>query len=286
MERRIPLVTFLPIIVVIGIYASGFVTFLAASIHAKASAGGIDPAIVGFANFERFLLNDAAFEILGRTFWVAAYLSFAALLISYPMAYFIVRTRSTRLRRALLGIVMLTFLSGGITRAYAWMVVLGNTGLINRLLSMLGIDRIQLLYNHRGVGIALVHFLVPFCVLTLVGVFQTLNRNIEEAAISLGASRTRTFWQITFPITAPGAVGAAILTYSLAVSAFSYPLLLGGGRVHFVSNYIYDILFVNFDIPYAAATAAIFLVSTLAVMALLPLILRMAFGSRLQKVPR
>jgi putative spermidine/putrescine transport system permease protein len=283
MERRVPLAAFLPVIAVIGIYASGFVTFLAASVHAKASAGGIDPAIVGLANFERFLLNDAAFEILGRTFWVAAYLTFITLLLSYPMAYFIVRTRSSKLRRALLGIVMLTFLSGGITRAYAWMVVLGNTGLVNRTLGWLGIDRIQLLYNQRGVGIALVHFLIPFCVLTLVGVFQTMNRNIEEAAISLGASRSRAFWEVTFPITAPGAVGAAILTYSLAVSAFSYPLLLGGGRVQFVSNYIYDILFVNFDIPYAAATAAIFLVATLAVMSMLPLILRFAIGHRLKR---
>jgi putative spermidine/putrescine transport system permease protein len=140
------------------------------------------------------------------------------------------------------------------------MVVLGNNGLINKLIVAAGFDRVQLLYNTTGVLIALVHFLLPFCILTLLGNFQTVPRSMEEASTSLGASRIATFWKVIFPLTVRGAVGAGILTFSVAISSFLFPLLLGGGKVRMMSNHIYELIFVSFDIPFAAATAAIFLI--------------------------
>jgi putative spermidine/putrescine transport system permease protein len=269
----------LPAAITLGIYGASFATFVLASIRAMEPGGRVGDELVWFKNYERFFGSFEASVTLGQTFLLAIFLTAITMILSYPVAYFIVRTSSSRLRRLLLGVVMVTFLSGGITRAYAWMIVLGNVGLVNRILATLGLDRAQLLYNERGVAIALVHFLLPFCILTLVGAFQSLPRNIEEAASSLGASRLRGFWSVTVPVTAPAATGAAILTFSLAASAFLFPLLLGGGKVRMMSNHIYELIFVAFDIPYAAANAVVFLISTVALIAGLLFLVRSTLGS-------
>jgi len=253
---------FLPMLVVLGLYGSAFATFVLTSFYRGTSDGRVDTSDAGLQNYSRFFETPAPAATLADTFLISLLLTIITLVLAYPFAYLLTRTQSSGLRRFLLGAVMVTFLSGGITRAYAWMVVLGNSGLINRSLLALGLDRLPLVHNLTGVVIALVHFLLPFCILTLIGTFQTLPRNLEEASTSLGASRLRTFWTVVVPLTLRGAVGAGVLTLSVAVSAFLFPLLLGGGRVRMMSNHIYELIFINFDIPYAAATALIFLVVT------------------------
>jgi len=260
---------FLPIVIVIGLYGSAFFVFVAMSFYGTSSGGQIDTSVTGLHNYVRFFESASALDGLYDTILISVLLTAITLILSFPFAYLLSRVSSSLVRRCMLGIVMVTFLSGGITRAYAWMVVLGNNGLINRLLVEVGLDRIPLLYNLSGVLTALVHFLLPFCILTLMGAFQTVPRSLEEAAASLGASRIRTFWRVMVPLTARGAVGAGILTFSVAISSFLFPLLLGGGKVRMMSNQVYDLIFVNFDIPFAAATATIFLLVVIAAIAAL-----------------
>ncbi|WP_430397439.1 ABC transporter permease [Ferrovibrio sp.] len=273
MHKPNKLVAFIPMLVVLGIYGSAFAVFVIASFRAGMPDGRIDNSVLGWHNYRRFFETAAATDTLLDTFLISFLLTVITLVLAFPFAYQITRTQSSAIRRILLGVVMVTFLSGGITRAYAWMVVLGNNGLINRVLAELGFGRLPLLYNLNGVVTALVHFLLPFCILTLIGTFQTLPRNLEEAATSLGASRLRTFWLVTVPLTLRGAVGAGILTLSVAVSSFLFPLLLGGGKVRMMSNHIYELIFINFDIPFAAATAVIFLLTTIILVSLLTFVL-------------
>lgn len=280
MDQKKPEVAFfLPFIAVIGIYVSAFLTFFATSFYSTASGGQIDTSSVSLRNYIRFFETPAGLAGLKDTIFISALLTIITLILSYPFAYLLSRVRSSFVRRSMLGIVMVTFLSGGITRAYAWMVVLGNNGLINRLLLEVGLDRIPLLYNLTGVLTALVHFLLPFCMLTLMGAFQTIPRNLEEAAASLGSSKIETFWKVMVPLTARGAVGAGILTFSVAISSFLFPLLLGGGKVRMMSNQVYDLIFVSFDIPFAAATAAIFLLVVILSIVILTYGLGMITGS-------
>lgn len=263
-HNRPQLAFFLPIVVVIGLYGSAFSAFIATSFYTTGSGGQLDTSSAGWHNYVRFFETPSALQGLYDTILISVWLTAITLFLSYPFAYLLSRVRSSTARRCMLGIVMVTFLSGGITRAYAWMVVLGNNGLINRLLVEVGVDRVPLLYNLTGVLVALVHFLLPFCILTLMGAFQTVPRSLEEAAASLGAARIETFWRVMVPLTLRGAIGAGILTFSVALSSFLFPLLLGGGKVRMMSNQVYDLIFVNFDIPYAAATAVIFLVVVIA----------------------
>jgi putative spermidine/putrescine transport system permease protein len=274
------LLFFMPMLIVLGLYGSAFAAFIGMSFYRSSDSGAIDTSAVGWYNYERFFSSSAAISNVYDTLFISALLTVLTLLLAYPFAYMLSRIQSSVMRRCMLGIVMVTFLSGGITRAYAWMIVLGNNGLINRLVVALGLDRLPLLYNLTGVAIALVHFLLPFCILTLVGTFQTIPRTMEEAGTSLGASRAMTFWKIVFPLSARGIVGAGVLTFSVAISSFLFPLLLGGGRVRMMSNQIYDLIFTSFDIPFGAATAVIFLLVVVASITTVTFILGLVFDDR------
>lgn len=282
-RNRVPAVALLPFAAVASLYGASLVAFVLMSFRRMDASGLIADGEFGMANYARFLSSHQATHTLLDTFFISSYLTLITVILAYPFAYFLVRTGLAALRTSMLGIVMVTFLSGTITRAYAWVVVLGNNGLINRAISALGFERIPLIYNGIGVDIALVHFLLPFCILTLIGVFQTLPRNLDEAAVSLGANRVTAFWRVTVPLTASGIIGASVLTFSVAVGAFLFPLLLGGGKVQMMSNHIYDIIFVTFDIPYAAAAAMVFLVTAVPLIVMLPLLIRQ-FASKAMRM--
>lgn len=264
-----------PIVVVLSLYACSLASFLALSVLQRVD-GGARTVYVGLDNYAEFMRHAENLSVLTDTFGLATVMTVASIFIAYPIAYYIVRTPSSALRRILLLLVMGTFLSGGITRAYAWLILLGNAGVFNTLLAALGIGRIQFLYSKLGVGISFVHFMVPFCTLTLVGALQTIPSNLAEAATSLGATRLRTFWTVIFPLSIPGLVGTALLTFSVGSSAFLFPLLLGGGKVRLMSNHIYEIIFTTFNFSRAAVAAVVFLVSTVAIVAVIPWALRKA----------
>jgi putative spermidine/putrescine transport system permease protein len=189
--------------------------------------------------------------------------------LGYPLAYVLARSPSRSLRRIVLFGLVMTFLSGGVTRAYAWLIILGNRGLINQALLGLGLTPVKLVYNETGVVIGVVHFLLPFFVLTLLAALKNIPVSLEEAARNLGASRGRVFLHVVLPLSVPGLVSAASLSFAGALSAFLFPELLGGGRVHMASNVIYETILTDFNLPRVAAMAGLFLILALAALAFL-----------------
>lgn len=214
-------------------------------------------------NYWRVLFTGANQSVLIGTLWASFVISVITVAIAVPMAMAIVRSKRRWVGTLIMLAIAVTFLSGGVTRAYSWLILLGNRGLVNLSLDGLGIvdQPIRFLYNWSGVGIAITHYLLPFAVFTLIGVVQNLNVSVEEAARSLGASRTTTFWRITMPILLPGLMVTLVLVYSIALASFLFPLVLGGGKVRMIANQIYDRMFTEYDVPYAAATAVVFLIS-------------------------
>jgi putative spermidine/putrescine transport system permease protein len=140
---------------------------------------------------------------------------------------------------------------------------------VNTLLQMTGLATVPLVHNRTGVIISLVHFLLPFFVLTLFGGLKTVPAALEEAARNLGASRLRSFVAVTLPLSVPALIAAATLTYAVALSSFLFPALLGGGRSPMAANLIYQKILDAFDIPAAAAMAVLFLLIALACVGLL-----------------
>jgi putative spermidine/putrescine transport system permease protein len=231
----------------------------------------------GLQNYIRFFSEPAYFSVLLDTLLISAELTLIVVCAGFPIAFVIARTGSRLLRAFLLFAIVVTFLSGGVTRAYAWLIILGNRGLVNSLLHAAGLTDapIQLVYNRVGVFISLVHFLLPFMVLTLVGPLRNVPRTLEDAARNLGASRWRAFVYVTLRLSLHGTMNAAALTYVVALSSFLFPMLLGGGRVQFMANLIYSQIFTAYDIPFAAAAAFIFLLISVAAVILFSRLSRM-----------
>lgn len=252
-----------PSLLVLGLFFAAFATFAVLSLlHAIPGGAGVTGPL-SLDNYREALTSSYNQEITLDTLWLAAELTLICILLGYPLAYVMARTPSRAARNLILFALIVTFLSGGVTRAYSWLIILGNTGLVNALFKLLDWPTVRLVHNRTGVIISLVHFLLPFFVLTLFGNLKTVPRAFEEAARNLGAGRLRSFLWVTLPLSIPGLVAAATLTYAVALSSFLFPAILGGGKVLMAANLIYEKLLVAFDIPSAAAMAALFLAISL-----------------------
>ncbi len=183
---------------------------------------------------------------------LAAVSASVALLLCYPMALLVFRSRSRF--RALLAIAAVApLLVSGTVRVIGWLALLGDNGMVNSGLRLVGLSPVALINNWTGVQIGLSESVMPYTVLTLLAGFGRLDVRLEEAAATLGARPLRAFWAVTFPLTLPAALGAWLLAFVLGVSAFVTPKLMGGGRVFVLSTQIYDAATQTLDWPAASA---------------------------------
>ena len=155
--------------------------------------------------------------------------SVCTLLLGFPLAIFIWRSK-TRVRALVLFITLAPILVSVVVRSYGWVVLLSNKGLVNSFLLYFGvIDRpIRLIFNETGVIIGMVHVLLPFMVLSILSSLQSIDKSLEDAASTLGATPFRANIDIVLPLVIPGVVAGVILVFILAVGSFITPVLLGG----------------------------------------------------------
>ena len=212
-------------------------------------------------HYLRLFESDLYFDALVATLRIGAITTVIALAIGYPLAHWMARMRSRLGHALLLMAVIAPLLTGIVVRTFAWMTVLGDRGVINTTLQALGLIEkpLPLMYNEFGVIVGLVHIYVPFMVLTLVGVIGRIDRSLEEAARGLGASRTRTFLEVTLPLSLPGIVAGSLLVFALAISAYVTPVLLGGNSVLTVPMLIYQQVSASFNLGFAGALGAVLL---------------------------
>ena len=267
--RLRPYLLLVPALAAFGLFAVAFLTFLVVSFETATPGTILTSGPATLANYRSVLASPLTRATAVDTLRLAAIMTVLTALLGYPLAYVLARSPSRLLRRLVLFGLIVTFLSGGVTRAYAWLIILGNRGLINQTLTALGLPTVKLAYNETGVVIGVVHFLLPFFVLTLLAALKNIPLSLEESARNLGASRWAVFRHVVFPLSIPGLVSAATLSFAGALSAFLFPELLGGGRVHMASNVIFETILTDYNIPRVAAMAALFLVLALAALALL-----------------
>jgi putative spermidine/putrescine transport system permease protein len=207
-----------------------------------------------------------------ETTWNSLWLSFVSttltLLMAYPVALFLFRTTS-RFKTLLAVLAIAPMLVNGVVRIFGWLAVLGDRGLVNGLLSGLGLTKepVRLVYNYIGVSIGLAESLLPYMVLALLAGFGRLSRALEEAASSLGAPPWRVFLRVTLPLSLPAVVLGYLICFVLAMSAYITPKLLGGGRVFLLATEIFDQGVTNVNWPAAAALALYTLVLVLLLLA-------------------
>lgn len=215
-------------------------------------------------HFASALGDEYILGVLARTIGLGLLVTLIALLLGYPVAYHLARTRS-RWKGLLYTFVLSPLLVGLVVRTFGWMIILSNNGLANQSLQWLGVieSRLQLMNNNLGVTIALVHVFLPFVILPLLGNIQAINPELESAARSLGASRLKTFLRVTLPLSIPGIQAGTILVFVLAISAYVTPAMLGGARAKTMSVLVVQYLIDNFRWPAGAALALILAVTAI-----------------------
>lgn len=206
-------------------------------------------------NIARFFSDPFYLRILGDTMVTGVIVVLICIVLSYPLAYVLARMRVGK--GIVFVLVLAPFLVSQIVKTYAWMVILSNQGFLNWLLLATGLthEPIQLLYNRTGVIVGMVHVLLPFMILTLESVIQQIHDEVLDAARSLGAPDHQVFLRIVLPLSLPGLAAGSLLVFSLAISIFTTPALMGGDRIQLMSNFIYKRAISLLDWPLAAVSA-------------------------------
>jgi putative spermidine/putrescine transport system permease protein len=227
-------------------------------------------------NFHTLLTRPLYYRAILRSFWVGTAVGILVIVLSYPLAYFLVRTTS-RWRNLLIAVSLAPLLASVIVRTYGWWVVLNREGAINNFLKAIGVidQPLVLIPSTPAIIVGLAHALLPYGVLTIIASLNGLNPNLERAAMSLGANRFRTFLSVTLPLTLPGIVGGFLLAFAIAISAYATPAILGGPATEVMATMIRTFMAVTLDWALGSAMGAILLISAIGL-----LILTSVLGSR------
>lgn len=182
------------------------------------------------------------------------------LLLGYPMAYAIARSRPG-LRTVLLMLVVMPFWTSFLIRIYAWIGILKDNGLINNFLIWLGVitEPITMLYTPFSVYVGMTYGYLPFMILPLFAALEKLDGTLLEAAADLGAKPITTFFKITLPLSMPGVVAGSLLVFIPACGEYVIPTLLGGPDTLMIGNVLANEFFENRDWPVASAVAILLL---------------------------
>lgn len=216
--------------------------------------------------YQQLFASSVYFDVLLITLKISLLTAVFSTVLGYPVAY-LISTRSGRAKERLLFWVLLAFWTSFLVRAFAWVVLLGRHGVVNKLLLGLGlIERpADLLYNLGSVLVGMVHALLPLAVLTMLSVMENIDRNLPRAASTLGARPGSAFWKVYFPLSLPGVAAGAIMVFVTSIGFFIVPALLGGRRETMITQLIIDQIQQTLNWGFAGAISVLLLVVVLAV---------------------
>lgn len=202
--------------------------------------------------------------VFGRTLLIGAMVTLFALLLGYPLAYWI-STLPERRANLVMILVLIPFWTSILVRVAAWIVLLQSEGLVNKALIGSGLieQPLALLFNRVGVYISMTHILLPFMILPLYSVMKSVPPTYQRAAISLGSHPFAAFWRVYVPQTYPGIGAGCLLVFILAIGYYITPALLGGPNDQMVSYYVAYFTNVTINWGMACALGGLLLAATL-----------------------
>jgi putative spermidine/putrescine transport system permease protein len=215
-------------------------------------------------NYKFLFTRPLYLEVFFRTLVVGVSVGLLDVLLGFPLAYFLVRTRS-RFKGLLIALSLAPLLASVVVRTYGWYIILNRFGVANDALLGLGVieERIPFMPSTGAIIVGLAHALLPYTVLSIMGSLHGINPNLESAAMSLGANRARTFFNVLLPLSLPGVAGGFLLVFSIAISAYATPAILGGPATQVAATAIYNFIIQLLDWSLGAALAVVLIVSTL-----------------------
>lgn len=193
----------------------------------------------GLDNYALLAENPALRRVFFTTIRIAAVTTLFSVIIGYVLAYRMHMAKATELR-IIIFCLMFPLWTSVLVRAFTWVALLQNNGIINSfLLSLTIIDRpLPMIRNELGVIIGMVHVMVPYATLPIYSAMKGMDPRLPQAARSLGATAWPTFWRIFFPMTLPGVGAGTILVFITSIGFYVTPIVLGGGKVVMVAEYI------------------------------------------------
>lgn len=253
----------LPIVIFLGIF---FVWPVVLTLgHSFGGDGGL------FGEYIVFFSSNTYVRIVIRTIVVALSVTVLCLLIGYPYAYLMARTKG-KVLAFLTGVVLMSFFTSVMVRSFAWIVLLQRNGIIDKLVQWIGFDGLVLRGTTLGVTIAMVQVMLPFMIFPLYSAMAGIDARLERAATSLGATRWTTFRDIWIPLSMPGVIGGSVIVFVTSLGFYIIPGLVGSPSNQLLSHLIYSLINTVLNIPLASAASVVMLVMALFVV--LPTMMR------------
>ena len=225
---------------------------------------------VGLSNYQTFLSDELNLEVYWRTVRIALLVTLVSAVVSYPAALAIMQL-GAKYRGLLTGLIILPLMISPVARSFAWLVVLGREGLLNKTLVGSGLltESIPILYTESAVFIGLLQLMLPLMLLSLTSALENLPRDVQAAAKSLGANGWQVFWRVILPLTRDGLAIGGTLVFTGCITAYVTPALLGGPRVTMLATLLYQKASVTVDEAATTVISVVMLLTTLAVNAAL-----------------
>ncbi len=197
----------------------------------------IIPFTLTLENYVKFFTDPDFLLVLWRSIWIAVETTVICLLLGYPVAYFIARSKE-KTQNVLLLCITIPMWINMLVRTYAWIGLLSEGGLIQKILGFFGLGDTQLLYTEGAVLLGMVYNFLPFMILEIHTSLSKMDNALLEASADLGAGPVQTFRRITLPLSIPGVINGITLVFLPSVSSFFIPKLLGGGQYFLIGNLI------------------------------------------------
>lgn len=207
-------------------FALPFAAMALASLLPKGGDG------LSLANYTQFFANPSYWRALTNSLEVTLIVTVISILLAYPFAWILAFVVPERWQRLALMLAVLPFWTSYVVRSYSWLLVLSEKGAVNSVLLALGLlsDPLQLANTRAGTVIGFVHFFVMLLTLTIFANLKQLSPNYRKAAADLGAGPLRAFIHVILPLTLPGIMVGAFLTFVLAIGDYITPQILGGNN--------------------------------------------------------
>jgi len=204
------------------------------------------------------LIHDPIYRTIAlRTIRIAAQVTVTDAILAFPLAYFMARFASPRLRALLFVLVLLPLWSSYLVRIYAWRLILAKDGALNWALNGIGLPDANLAYTNKAMWIVFSYIWLPFMVLPVYAALERIPQSYLEASQDLGARGWRTFRTVILPLSLPGLVAGSIFTFSLTLGDFITPALVGGTNSQFIGNVVENRVGITGNVPFAAAFATV-----------------------------
>lgn len=223
--------------------------------------------VFGFANYLDFLGEPVYWNTLLRTAVMSILVTMLALVVGFPVAYYIAKVARRRTRAALFLLCLVPLWVSDLVRAFGWIILLRETGVVSSLLQASGLfdGPVELLYNDATVVMGLVYTVVLFMIVPLVSTLDGMDDSLIEAGLNLGGSRLTVFRRIVIPYAMPGIVAGCIIVFMLTAGSYLTPVLLGGKNSMWFTEQIYDQFITRYNWEAGATFGVLLLAFTSAV---------------------